>query len=603
MAAAIATLAALVLGGLWLRPAPAAVFPGVVARFVITLPDRQALTSVGRSVVAVSPDGLQIAYVAEGRLFVRAVGELGAREVAGTDADGAISTPVFSPDGRSLVYSAASNNMIKRIPVQGGTPVVVCDNLVNVAGISWTGNDLVFGAGVGGVLKVSANGGKPEPLASVADTELAYGPQVLPGGKAVLFSTTSRVAGGSGSTSAVVLQPLPGGERRTLLADGAFIRYVPSGHLLYAQFGVVMMQRFNLERLNLSGPATPVLQGVRRGNAGVVISLAQISVSDNGTVAYVSGPTNPTTAMRKLVITDRAGTITPIPGAAAARYLQPRVSARGDALAVEVDEGDGADIHFYRLAGDAAVQKVTIDGRSRRPIWSPDGRITYQSSAAGDAGIWAKTLGGAAVRLTTAEKGVEHTPEAWSPDSHTLVFSQFATGVPGRAFTLWTLTDGRVTPFAAIDSAEPFSVSFSPDGNWVAYSRTEQAGGSVLSPWGVFIRRFPDDGNPYQVPKERVDFHPRWTPDGKEIVFAPSVGRLSAVRVTPGPVPSFGPPVAISAAAAPDRLSVSRRDWDLLKDGRFVAAIPASDLDATSLREIRVITNWFSEWPQQVSPR
>jgi len=33
-----------------------------------------------------------------------------------------------------------------------------------------------------------------------------------------------------------------------------------------------------------------------------------------------------------------------------------------------------------------------------------------------------------------------------------------------------------------------------------------------------------------------------------------------------------------------------------MKDGRFLAAIPASSgSDATALREVRVVTNWFEE--------
>ena len=120
-------------------------------------------------------------------------------------------------------------------------------------------------------------------------------------------------------------------------------------------------------------------------------------------------------------------------------------------------------------------------------------------------------------------------------------------------------------------------------------------GATASNDRGVFIRRFPADASRYPLPKERIDFHPLWAPDGREILFVPNAGRLVSVSVRTDPVPSFGPPVSLSAVAAPDRLSVNMRDWDIMKDGRFLAAIPASGSNPTALRELRVVTNWFEE--------
>ena len=175
-----------------------------------------------------------------------------------------------------------------------------------------------------------------------------------------------------------------------------------------------------------------------------------------------------------------------------------------------------------------------------------------------------------------------------------LLFSQRAIS-SAAAFSLWTLTDGKAETFADVRSAETFSASFSPDGRWIAYARSNQAGGFVSNDRGVFIRRFPADASLYALPKERIDFHPLWAPNGREILFVPSAGRLVSVSVRIDPVPNFGAPVSLSAVAAPDRLSVNMRDWDIMKDGRFVAAIPTTGFNPTTLRELRVVTNWFEE--------
>ena len=108
--------------GAQLWPTNATLTPAPVTRFIIELPEKQAFTNVGRSVVAVSPDGRQIAYVADNRIYVRPVGEFESRVITGTAPGEGINSPVFSPDGRALAYVSAAENAIKRIPIEGGTP-------------------------------------------------------------------------------------------------------------------------------------------------------------------------------------------------------------------------------------------------------------------------------------------------------------------------------------------------------------------------------------------------------------------------------------------------------------------------------------------------
>jgi hypothetical protein len=304
----VALLAGVAGAQLW--PSDATLTPTLVNRFIIELPEKQAFTNVGRSVVAVSSDGRQIAYVADDRIYVRPVGDFESRVITGTAPGEGINSPVFSPDGRALAYVSAAENAIKRIPIEGGTPRKICD-VVTPLGITWFEDDLFFGAGVNGIMRVSANGGVPERIAEVPDTELAYGPQLLPGGKAVLFSTLSIGSADSAASSPIILQPLPSGPRKTLVVDGGVIRYVPTGHLLFAQGGVVMARAFSLERMEFTGAPVPVLQGVRRG-VSANQSLTQFAVSDAGTVAYVPGPASVSTLTRSLIVASREGVATPL---------------------------------------------------------------------------------------------------------------------------------------------------------------------------------------------------------------------------------------------------------------------------------------------------
>jgi len=88
--------------GWMLRSSPAPAPPAPTARFTIALPEGQQFTNTGRHVLAISPDGTKIVYVANQRLYLRSLGELEARPIAGTESWSGVMEPVFSPDGLTV---------------------------------------------------------------------------------------------------------------------------------------------------------------------------------------------------------------------------------------------------------------------------------------------------------------------------------------------------------------------------------------------------------------------------------------------------------------------------------------------------------------------
>ena len=67
--------------------------------------------------------------------------------------------------------------------------------------------------------------------------EVAYGPQMLPGGRAITFTQARR---GDWDTAQIVFQSLDTGRRNVVLERGADARYVPPGHLVYALGGTLL---------------------------------------------------------------------------------------------------------------------------------------------------------------------------------------------------------------------------------------------------------------------------------------------------------------------------------------------------------------------------
>jgi serine/threonine-protein kinase len=572
-----------------LRPSPPA---PVVTQFDFRLPEGQAFSGVSRQNVAISSDGTKITYLANGRLYVRSLGELEPKAVAGVESDPTLLNPIFAPDGESIVFF--SQSVLKRIPVSGGTPSTIAMLGVTPFGISWSADGILVGQGPGGVVRVPVAGGVAEQLVSVATDEWAYGPQMLPGGRVLTYTLAKGSDDERWDKAQIIAHSLADGTKRVLIEGGSDARYLPTGHLVYSVSGTTFAVPFDAESLMVTGTPVPVMVGVRRPT-GLATGAAQLSVSTNGTLAYVPGPTSPS-ATRNVLIGD--GSSEPVAlKIPPALYVHPRASPDGKTIAVGRINGQESDIWTYDLSGATEIRRLTFGGNNRFPVWSSDSRrITYQSARDGDRGIfWQNADGtGTAERLTTAAAGEEHVPESWSRDGTRLLFAV----VQGASRALWVLTidDRKSQPFGSVQSRESFSASFSPDGQWVAYAFTDRTGGLTSANRGVFVEPFPPTGEKHQVPKLAVDFHPVWAPDGKRIFFVPAAARpMASVPIVTSPSIAFGTAAELPGVPRPGFLSTDLRGYDVLRDGRVISST-ASDAAATTLRpEVRVVLNWFEE--------
>ena len=211
--------------------------------------------------------------------------------------------PVFSPDGQSLVFWAES--WLKRIAISGGTATPICQVGSAPFGISWDSSGILFSESGTAIMRVSPDGGKPELLVDLNNTEdLAYGPQLLPDGDTLLFTLVKRTDASIDrwNEAQVVVQSLETGVRKPLLEGGADARYVSTGHIVYASGGTLFAVPFDLSRLAVTGGAVSVVEGVRRevGSGGMSFVFSQ-----SGSLVYVPGPVG--SGQQDLVLFDRTG--------------------------------------------------------------------------------------------------------------------------------------------------------------------------------------------------------------------------------------------------------------------------------------------------------
>ena len=589
---------ALTAGAMWrLRPSA----PAPVMRFAMALPDGQQWSGTTQSTIAISPAGTHIVYTANRRLYLRSLSDLEVRPIAGVDNLGSTqetTNPVFSPDGRSIAYWERGDGTLKRIALSGGAAVTLCQADFPY-GMSWDGDTIFFGQSGKGIMRVSANGGKPEVVASVKTGEFAQGPQLLPDGQTMLFTLA---AGGNfdrWDKARIVAESLKSHERKTVIDGGSDARYLLTGHLVYALGGVVFAVPFDVKRMMPSGGPVPIVEGVTRGFAGS----AQLGISDTGSLAYVPGPTSMTGGPRSIGLFDRKGGSELLklqPGA----YQLPRMSPDGKRIAFGSDDGKEASIWIYELSGTSSMRRLTFEGQghNRFPVWSADSqRVAFQSDREGDLGIfWQRADGsGTAERLTKADQGTSHIPESWAPNGERFLYNV----TKGTATSLWvfSLQDKKAARFDAVESPATTLTGavFSPDGRWLAYASRE---GRTLS--AVYVQPFPPTGAKYQISKNADDgHHPVWSPDGAEIVFTPgNVSLLNAVRVTTQPSFTFGEAIAVARPFA-NNVPAAERPFDISRDGQhFLGLIDASRTQsgAPATQQIHVVLNWFEELKARV---
>ncbi|MEX2273263.1 MAG: protein kinase [Vicinamibacterales bacterium] len=569
-----------------LKPVPAR----TITRFTITLPEERQFTNTGRQLIALSPDGENLVYVANRRLFLRSLSGLESRPIAGSEggAEAGVLNPVVSPDGTMVAYWTQTDQTLKRLSINGGAAVTVCRSTAPY-GLSWSVYGIVFGQAEKGIMRVSPNGGTPEVIAEAGPGMLAGLPQMLPGGRAVLFSTKKQAD--SWDTGHLVVQTL-GGDRKVIVEGASDGRYVSSGHLVYAVSGVLLAVPFDLNALAVTGRAVPVVEGVSRAVLWSAAGNAQYAFSDNGTLAYIHGPAAlSSTGDLDIGLFDLKGGVQPFklpPGP----YRAPRASPDGRFVAFDIEDDREPAVWIYEIAGGSAMRRLTFGGRNQSPVWSPDGEwVAFESDRDGDAAIFRQRADGtgAPERLTTAAKGESHRPHSWSADGSVLLYSLHKERE--ATLWLWSMKDRKAAPLPEARSATNIEGSFSPDGRWIAY----QTHDSTTVPGQVYLQPFPPTGTKYLV---GAGGHPYWTPKGTELIVNTGPGRSAVIRVTTSPRVSFGQPQALfrDQRAEPNSAN-GRRNADHMPDQQRILGVTrgATSPGAQAESGITVVLNWFDD--------
>jgi Tol biopolymer transport system component len=559
----------------------------------VDLPPNRTIGPEFNSKVALSPDGTHLAFTpVPGPVYIRRLDGLTNEPLEITKTNGFRGAPLFSPDGASISFIEFNSSFgwarpFLSAPIAGGASTRLFDYDSFFKG-DWARDGSIYWTSsyAGGIVRIRDSGGPIEPVTEL-DTKKSERSHrfadLLPDGRALIYTAAFEDIS-SYNDARIELWDLARRQAKTLIDGGTSGAYSPSGHIVYARQGKLFAAAFDLRRQEVTGTPFEVLDGVMMsGNTGA----AHFSLSDRGDLAYVPGGSDG--GNRTLVWVNRSGKAEPLP-LPPASYLYPRISPDGGSLAVEI-EGPSHDFYVYDFAR-TVLSKVTTDGLSHAPLWSPDGKqIAFRSWQAGGMTMWMMPADRSAAPMRLDPSGTRQSPVSFSPDGKFLSFDQKDPETRDDVMVLPLGGNRAPVPVARSRFLEG-SGKFSPDGRWIAYAAFESGRPEI------WVQAFPGPGLKLQI-SNAGGIDPVWRRGGGELYYR-SGDKMMAVTVTTSPTFKAGPPRVLwegvysrGTASSCGMPGVTSSSYDVSADGeRFLMVRDDAPPDAS---RIIVVLNWAQE--------
>jgi len=407
------------------------------------------------------------------------------------------------------------NGKLYKISLDGGPPVLLSSSGPS-PGADWTADGFITaGVLLKGLLRIPAGGGDPVVLAQLGANEFSYiAPEVLPGGKAVLYAMYDVRATQQARIEVLSLT----NQRKTVVGPGTKARYLATtahdGYVIISMNHSLSAVPFNLDSLERRGQPVALLDDV---SFHPITLQSQYDVSRTGTLVYLKAGADSKAPIIMVQSVDAAGkrvSLLPKVGS----YANVRLSPDEKRLVAEVEEAGQSTIQVYDLQREIWIP-VTRPGRQYgqygSPVWTADGQFLILGSLAG---LYQVRADGAGEPEPLIPEKAILIPSAVTADGKRL----FYTSGGGKAAEIWSapletagglLKAGAPERFLKGASSE-WAPTLSVDGHWLTFESSPS--GSATSE--VYVHRFPEDGSLTKI-STNGGRAPFWSKTGQELFF------------------------------------------------------------------------------------
>lgn len=523
--------------------------PPRAQEIIATLPTNAGVTlNAHYSLPALSPDGTRVVFPAIDKqgirsLWLRSLSDPEAVRLTGTDW---ASYPFWSPDGKYVGFFA--NDQLRTIEAAGGPARILCSNMFNVLGASWSPSGVIVLAANGTLLRTvaaEASGGACTPL-NLEHAILPARPVFLNDGRRFLFFNQNTTKMGP-----IFVCDLDTGKSRELKLGANNPVFVAPNWLLYVERNVtIYASRFDPSSLRQIGNPVPLLDGVQSPSG-----FAAYTVTGDSLVALPNvGPSTPN--MQWIDLRGNASKKFDVQadvwGGASLSPDNRRLAHSGWGLwFFDFDSGVSTRIP----AETSPVSPEAI----RYPKWSPHGDLLAYTSYV------STNTNNVVLRIFDITKGkheevlLQSVSNAigaidWFPNGKSLAAVIEGTMKQVRSEVVSVSVDDRKTQTIFSSSSAITDLRVSPGGQWLVYVSDETGRPEV------FVRRIPGQAGAIQISQGGAK-KPHWRADGKCVFYQRLDNSIMEVEVQTSPrLASFPPKVVVQAGqdTAMDLYAVSR---------------------------------------------
>jgi eukaryotic-like serine/threonine-protein kinase len=564
----------------WLR-SPAVEAPRQVLQFEIPQPPGTIFApTISRQSFAISPDGKRLAFSATGtdgtNIWIRDLASLDMRPVPGTEG---VWSLFWSPDSRSIFFSVRKT--LKQVNLDTGSGRTIAEiPSAPQLGLWRSNGDLVLFCGTGTLFELRLEDGN---LQKGPVFDGVRHPQFLPGGDRMIYPVYDPAS----QSSHAVVADYASHATTTLMQTDSRVQYAPPvrssepGHLVFVRGSSLLAQRFDADRLRLTGEPFPIAQNVIFYGPNLS---AGFSLSPNGVLVYQAN-----FPPAELKWYDRSGKPVDSAGPPSLHWGQVRVSRDGRraAATVWIPENGGTGVSIFDANG---TRRLTYPPEvHRRPVWSPDGtRLALgRSPTVGAPELAVLDLAGGGFQdfVNETKQHMLALPTDWSSDGRFIAVDD---GIGEEQHTVWIadVASRKLRPFLKNDFAQ-WGVAFAPDGKGIAFVSVESGRPEV------YVQSFESTPSPHVVGDRRPVSRDgawlvRWRADGRELFYVGMNNILYAVPVQASL--KLGEPTSLFRIAGPTQFGTTRDfQFDVSPDGqRFIMPTTGS----VPPPPFTVIENW-----------